>query len=352
MNHLPVKAVKRLEKIAALCISSVWSGELVSSIEDPRLLNSKNCLAGGWTMQSLIDKYGSRTVQGGALYKWPTVWTAFWWAVEVSCNKISYRSVPAKVCQSTQHHFGAGGQRRSGALRANKATSGCSADFVIFNIAGAHQKVCRRANVDDVDASNLEVCLPAFMNALTKFTVKSARVAIRQAIALITLLLENIADEERSPTFSCVNYYTSCVGWSRCFFVYIIHFIQTRRIQLPYTRSASSSPPGTTYQQVDMERGKIYVDQCIVVSRHARIRARSIFSCTAKMASHTQPTWVPRLQAKRGKQFQECSVRRTHTHIYIYICVLHATWCVNIQLMSDVSFFLCQMHGTYDGGAP
>ena len=77
MNHLPVKAVKRLEKIAALCISSVWSGELVSSIEDPRLLNSKNCLAGGWTMQSLIDKYGSRTVQGGALYKWPTVWTAF-----------------------------------------------------------------------------------------------------------------------------------------------------------------------------------------------------------------------------------------------------------------------------------
>ena len=67
MNHLPVKAVIRLKKIAALCISLVWSGELVSGIEDPRLLNSKNCLAGGWTMQSLIDKYRSRTVQGGAL---------------------------------------------------------------------------------------------------------------------------------------------------------------------------------------------------------------------------------------------------------------------------------------------
>ena len=164
----------------------------------------------------------------------------------MSCKKISYRSFPAKVCQSTQHYFGAGGQRRSGALRTNKATSGCSADFVIFNIAGAHQKVCRRANVDDVDASNLEVCLPisivdfmtrpAYMNALTKFTVKSTRVAIRQAIALITLLLENIADEviyqlefalrcpawyassERSPTFSCVNYCTSCAGWSQCYF--------------------------------------------------------------------------------------------------------------------------------------
>ncbi len=154
-------------------------------------------------------------------------------------------------CKSLPKHaalFWSWRPEKIGALRANKATSGCSADFVIFifNIAGAHQKVCRRANVDDVDASNLEVCLPisivdfmtrpACMNALTKFTVKSTRVAIRQAIALITLLLENIADEviyqlefalrcpawyassERSPTFSCVNYCTSCAGWSQCYF--------------------------------------------------------------------------------------------------------------------------------------
>ena len=64
-------------------------------------------------------------------------------------------------------------------------------------------------------------------------------------------------------------------------------------------------------------RGKIYVDQCIVVCPHACIRARSIFSCVAKMASHTQPSWVPRLQTKRGTLFRECSVRRTHIFLGI-----------------------------------
>ena len=122
---------------------------------------------------------------------------------------------------------------------------------------------------------------PSFMNALTKFTVKSTRVAIRQVISLITLLLENFADEiiyqlefalrdalpgmpelkevQQSRVLTIAHLVSAGVGAS---FVYLINFIQTRRTPLQWaTRSAGCSPPPPHHTPTGgLGREKIYVD--------------------------------------------------------------------------------------------
>ena len=178
---------------------------------------------------------------------------------------------------------------------------------------------------------------PAFMNALTKFMVKSTRVAIRHVIALITLLLENIADEviyqlefvlrdalpgmpelkevQHSRVLTIAHLVSAGVGAS---FVYIINVVQMRRTALPWaTRFAGSSPPPPHHTPTGgLGKGKNLcrpMHCCLPSCMHSCLI--DIFMCCQNGITHTTYLSAPFASKKRhAVPRMQCE---ENTYIYV-----------------------------------